>query len=125
MLLNQKKREKLGSNSFRVTRQDELLPSVLKTVRRAYSSYVSIKIGQLLLKSAKEQRIAAESVEEREGRLQLVRSNRDQRIASESSEERERSTFCSFAAMKNRELLVSLVVRERSACKGIYTVEPL
>ena len=89
MLLNQKKREKLGSNSFRVTRQDELLPSVLKTVRRAYSSYVSIKIGQLLLKSAKEQRIAAESVEEREGRLQLVRTNRDRRIASESSSQRE------------------------------------
>ena len=58
MLLNQKKGKRLGSNSFGVTRQDELLQSLSKTERRAYSSYVSIKIKQLLLNLPKREKSA-------------------------------------------------------------------
>ena len=43
----------------------------------------------MLLCRNQQQRIATESAEEREGRLQLLRRNQEQRIASESGEERE------------------------------------
>ena len=42
-----------------------------------------------LLRRNQEQRIAAETSEEREARLQLLRRNQEQRIVAESSEERE------------------------------------
>ena len=41
------------------------------------------------MRSAQDRRIATESVEEREARLQYVRSAQNRRIATESAEERE------------------------------------
>ena len=49
----------------------------------------SLTLAPIIVVSTQQQRIATESAEEREARLQQVRSAQDRRIATESAEERE------------------------------------
>ena len=61
--------------------------------------------------STQQQRIATESVEEREARLQQVRSAQDRRIATESAEEREARLQQVKSAQDRGE---SLLIQQRS-----------